>query len=203
MKKALSLLVTLIGSITLACPIYGADKATKLSVTSQPQSIQKIIDMRIFDRQGNEIGEIEDIRINPRNGQIYYVIVSKSITSSPGDDKDVAVPLEILSFLQDKVVLTVDQNKLDGAPRPEKLVSDDKFQRDLQSYYGIAYSWPRYSDDYQNTISKNRIDQVGGNIKSDINGDKIQKQESPEQMDPDASDLKNEFRKLLLIYNPW
>jgi uncharacterized protein YxeA len=41
------------------------------------------------------------------------------------------------------------------------------------------------------------------NIKSDIDGDKIQKQDSSQQMDPDASNLKNEFRKLLLIYNPW
>jgi hypothetical protein len=52
-------------------------------------------------------------------------------------------------------------------------------------------------------MDKNMTDKIRHNIKSDTDGDKIQKQDSSQQMDPDASNLKNEFRKLLLIYNPW
>jgi hypothetical protein len=140
MKKNLTLLVTIIGSVTLTYPLYAADTV---------------------DRQPRMSGE------------------------------------------QEKVVLVVDRNKLDGAPRPENLVSDDKFQRDLERYYGIAYSWQEDKDDKQNTMDKNRADKIRHNLKSDIDGDKLRKQDSLRQMDPDESNLKNEFRKLLLIFNPW
>ncbi len=103
------------------------------------QSARHIIGMVIIDQQGKDRGQIKDIRLDTGSGRIFYITVApKGISSA---EEEVAVPLEVLRFEPDRVLLIVDPNKLHGAPKQGNLASGEDFQRDLQRYYGIAPTW--------------------------------------------------------------
>jgi sporulation protein YlmC with PRC-barrel domain len=164
------------------------------------QPSQAIITMMVYDQQGKEIGEIQEIRLDTRDGKIQYVTLSQN-SSEAGNEKDIAVPLEALCFDQNKVVLAIDENKLEGAPRVGDL-SSDEFQRDLQNYYGIAPSWQEEGKK-KFCVDANRQDSIkdGINIKSDES--KMQNDRNSRLMSPESRDLVSELRKMLLLCNPW
>lgn len=176
------------------------DKKRQQDTTSHKQPSQAIVTMMVYDRQGKEIGEIQEIRLDTRDGKIQYVTLSQE-SSEVANQEDIAVPLEALCVDQNKVVLAIDENKLEGAPKVGDLDSDE-FQRDLQNYYGIAPSW---KDD---GINKSGIDvspqdsiKDGINLKSDESN--IQKESNSTVMSPESKDLASELRKMLLLCNPW
>ncbi|MGB3222062.1 MAG: hypothetical protein WBB23_04595, partial [Desulforhopalus sp.] len=109
-----------------------------------------------------------------------------------------AVPLEALCFAQNKIVLAFDENKLEGAPRVGDLNSDE-FQRDLQSYYGIAPSWQEDGNKKFDADANRQDSQEDINL----NESKMQNDGSSEFMSPESKDLAAELRKMLLLCNPW
>lgn len=167
---------------------------------SHKQPSQVIVTMMVYDQQGQEIGEIQEIRLDTRDGKIQYVTLSQN-RSKTGNEEDIAVPLEALCFDQNKVVLALDENKLEGAPRVGDLNSDE-FQRDLQSYYGIAPSWHEDENKKFGEDAK-RQDSLkdGMNIKSEKST--LQKDSDSKLMSPESKDLASELRKMLLLCNPW
>lgn len=163
------------------------------------QQSQVIVTMMVYDQQGKEIGEIQEIRLDTRNGKIQYVTLSQN-SSEAGKEEDIAVPLEALCFDQNKVVLAIDENKLEGAPKVGGLNSDE-FQRDLQNHYGIAPSW-KEDGNKKSGIDVNRQDPQGGiNLKSDESN--MQNDGNSKLMSPESKDLVSELRKMLLLCNPW
>lgn len=167
---------------------------------SHQQPSQVILTMMVYDQQGREIGEIQEIRLDTREGKIQYVTLSQ-YSSEAGSEEDIAVPLEALCFDQNKVVLAIDENKLEGAPKVGELNSDE-FQRDLQNYYGIAPSWQE-DGNKKSSIDVNRQDAIkdDNNLKS--NESNIQKESNSTLMNPESKDLVSELRKMLLLCNPW
>jgi hypothetical protein len=164
------------------------------------QPSQVIVTMTVYDKQGKEIGEIQEIRLDTRDGKIQYVTLSQE-SSEPGIEGDIAVPLEALCFDQNKLILTIDENKLEGAPRVGDLNSDE-FQRDLQNYYGIAPSWEE-DGKKKSGIDANQQDSLndGINIRSDES--KMQNDRNSKLMSPESRELVSELRKMLLLCNPW
>jgi sporulation protein YlmC with PRC-barrel domain len=108
-------------------------------------SAQELLGMKIVSPQGEDIGQIEDIKLNTQSGRIGFVNISKGGVLGVGGDK-VPVPLAALSFdTQNKqATLTVDKSKLDNAPKQANM-SDEEFNRELQSYYGISPAWEQQS----------------------------------------------------------
>src|SRR5690606_23115314 len=100
------------------------DKKQQQDTTSHKQPSQAIVNMIVYDRQGKEIGEIQEIRLDTRDGKIQYVTLSQE-GSEAADQEDIAVPLEALCVDQNKVVLAIDENKLEGAPKVGDLDSDE------------------------------------------------------------------------------
>jgi sporulation protein YlmC with PRC-barrel domain len=167
---------------------------------SQKQPSQVIVTMMVYNLQGKEIGEIQEIRLDTRDGKIQYVTLSQN-SSEAGSEEDIAVPLEALCFDQNKLVLTIDENKLEGAPRVGDLNSGE-FQRDLQNYYGIAPSWQEEGKK-KFGIDANRQDSIKDGIKLESNESKMQDDRNSNLMSPESRDLISELRKMLLLCNPW
>ena len=111
--------------------------------TTQIPSADKLEGMEVFSPNGEEIGEISEVNKDQLNGNINYVTVSKGGMLGIGDE-DVAVPLEAFRFDNDRATLTVDPSKLDSAPRQADL-TNEQFQRDLQSHYGVSPTWQQDS----------------------------------------------------------
>jgi sporulation protein YlmC with PRC-barrel domain len=230
MKNLIAFLITIIGSIALINPICAEDAIDKqvgeadrqLQVepseyedqhirardtkkdmnrdmvgqasASPDQPSRGIVRMPVFDQQGEEIGEIQEIRLDTRDGKIQYFTIS---TESA---EDIAVPLQALCFDRNKVVLAIDESKLEGAPSLKELSSDNEFQRELQNYYGIAPVWEEDPDQKLGVSGK---DPVRGNINLKLDDNKMQHEGNSEQMSPESRNLISELRKMLLICNPW
>jgi sporulation protein YlmC with PRC-barrel domain len=165
---------------------------------SHKQPSQAIV-MTVYDKQGEEIGEIREIILDTRHGKIQYVTLSQR--SETGNEEDIAVPLEALCFDQNKLVLTIDENILEGAPRVGDYNSDE-FQRDLQNYYGIAPSWQE-DGNKKFGIDANQQDSIKDGIKLKSDESKMQNDKNTNLMSPESRELISEIRKMLLLCNPW
>jgi sporulation protein YlmC with PRC-barrel domain len=180
------------------------DRATKKDMNrdmarqdsaSSYQPSQGIVKMPVFDQQGEEIGQIQEIRLDTRHGKIQYATISPE-----SGEEDIAVPLQVLCFDQSKVVLAIDESKLEGAPSPRDLSSDNEFQLELQNYYGIAPVWEEDRDQKSGVSEK---EPIKGNINLKSDDNKIQHNGNSEQMNPESRNLISELRKMLLLCNPW
>lgn len=150
MKKITVSIVTML-TMALASPLYAAgeykgtegsqkSQTQQLQSQSQSQSAEQILGMSVVGQDGENIGEIQDIKIDTRTGRINYVTVQKGGVMGIGGEEGIAVPLEAFQFTSENAQLTVDKTKLDNAPKQEDL-SDQGFQQELQSHYGVSPAW--------------------------------------------------------------
>ncbi|OGR19915.1 MAG: hypothetical protein A2X81_02675 [Desulfobacterales bacterium GWB2_56_26] len=158
MKKITVSIVTMFAALALTAPVYAAGeyKGTSGAKTesgelkagsgqqqrsmSQAQSAEEILGMSVVSRDGENIGEIQDIKLDTRTGRVNYVTVQKGGVMGIGGEEGIPVPLEAFQFTQENAKLTVDKSKLDNAPKQSGM-SDQEFQRGLQSHYGISPAW--------------------------------------------------------------
>lgn len=150
MKKITVSVVTMLTALALTVPAYAAGEKTtgqqsqqmsqQSQQMSQRQSAEEILGMSVVSRDGENLGEIQDIKIDTKNGRISYLTVQKGGVMGIGGEEGIAVPLEAFQFTQDNARLTVDKNKLDTAPKAAGM-SDQEFQRNLHSHYGVSPAW--------------------------------------------------------------
>lgn len=162
MKKITVSIVTMLSTLMLTAPLYAAGeykgssgsskteqsadmkatsgKQSQSQSMSQAESADKLIGMKVVSRDGESIGEIQDLRIDTRNGRVNYVTVQKGGVMGIGGQEGIPVPLEAFQFTNENAKLTVDKTKLDNVPKQSNM-SDQDFQRDLQSHYGISPTW--------------------------------------------------------------
>jgi len=165
MKKITVSIVTMLAALALTAPVYAAGeyKGTSGAKTesgdvkagsaqqsqsmsqrsqsgAQNQSAEEILGMSVVSRDGEKIGEIQDIKLDTRTGRVNYVTVQKGGVMGIGGEEGIPVPLEAFQFTSENAKLTVDKNKLDNAPKQSGL-SEQEFQRNLQSHYGISPTW--------------------------------------------------------------
>ena len=107
--------------------------------TTQIPSADQLDGVKVFLPSGDRIGKIREMNKGEQSGNINYVTLTKGgFLGIAGED--VAVPLKAFRFENDRAILTVDLGKLYNAPKQGNR-SDDQFQKDLQSYYGISPAW--------------------------------------------------------------
>lgn len=152
MKKRTLSLVAMMASLALTSPLYAAgnnqNTTTNTTMMNQSremhvdqfQSADKLLGMTIESKNGENIGEIQDLKIDTNTGRVNYVTVQVGGVLGIGGREGIAVPLEAFRFADDKAMLTVDQNKLNDVPKRADM-SDSEFQRDLESHYGVSPAW--------------------------------------------------------------
>lgn len=168
MKKITVSIVTMLAALALTAPVYAAGEykgttgtksesgqhSQSMSQRSQSgaqiQSAEEILGMSVVSRDGEKLGEIQDIKVDTRTGRVNYVTVQKGGVMGIGGEEGIAVPLEAFQFTNDNAKLTVDKSKLDNAPKQSGM-SDQEFQRDLQSHYGISPAWQEGQPGMQST----------------------------------------------------
>ena len=83
----------------------------------------EIVGTRIKNAEGKDIGEIDRLLIDPQSGKVSHVVVGLGGLLGVGEKK-VVVPWSDLKFgaVQDgkKAMITMDQAKLESAPRYER-----------------------------------------------------------------------------------
>jgi sporulation protein YlmC with PRC-barrel domain len=138
MKKLITTFFALIAMLALVSPLYAAE-TTFISA-------EEIEGMTVVSQTGEELGEIESVRVDPQSGEIKFVNISKGGAIGIGEE-ETAVPFEALRFdrQNERATLTVNESKLDNAPQQANM-SDDEFHRNLESHYGIGPAWEGESD---------------------------------------------------------
>ncbi len=100
----------------------------------------KIIGTDVYDMQGKEIGEVKDIVIDPKSGNINYAVVSFGGVMGVGG-KYFAVPWKSIQATEDakNYALNVDRDALKAAPGFDKEhwpdMADQSWAADVERYW--------------------------------------------------------------------
>ncbi|HKY03043.1 MAG TPA: PRC-barrel domain-containing protein [Burkholderiales bacterium] len=104
----------------------------------------KIIGTDVRNLQGDDLGDIKEIVLNPNGGSISYVIVSMGGVMGVGD-KLYAVPWKALKLdtARNEFVLNADKTRLKNAPAFEANrwpdMANDQWNSEVHRYYGQRY----------------------------------------------------------------
>lgn len=155
MKKLATTFIAAMAMLAMAGPLYAAGEGEMTTDTEQQTGAMQAISpeelngMQVVSQTGEKLGKISEVKIDEQTGQINFVHVSKGgFLGIGGEDR--AVPLEAFQFDQEnnRATLTVDQSKFDNAPQQANL-SDQDYQRELESHYGISPAYEQESDQIQ------------------------------------------------------
>jgi len=100
----------------------------------------EMLDGDVKDRQGNDVGDIEDLVVNLRNGNVHYVVLQFDRAWTP-DNKLVAMPMKALRS-EDRdgtdLVYQASKAELKSAPSFDKNdwpdLADTRFRADIDRY---------------------------------------------------------------------
>ncbi len=98
--------------------------------------------MAVVSQEGEEIGEIKNVKIDEQSGEVQFVTISKGGILGMGGD-EIAAPLGAFEFGDEQATLTVDQSKLENVPQQTAEVTNKDYQRDLETHYGVAPAWEK------------------------------------------------------------
>ena len=120
--------------------------STAKTSTRNTLSASTLIGDRVVNRQGEDLGKIEDLMIDPEQGRVGYAVLSFGGFLGMGD-KLFAVPMQALKLSrEDKwFVLDVDKERLKNAPGFDKDrwpdITDRGFGSTVYSYYNTQPYW--------------------------------------------------------------
>jgi sporulation protein YlmC with PRC-barrel domain len=104
-------------------------------------SATELMDKKVKNDQGQELGQVEDLIIT-RNGQVAYLVISKDRVMGMGGES-IPIPFRNanLNQQQDAVILSnIEKQQLENAPSISEndiyKLEDPQFQREVFSYYG-------------------------------------------------------------------
>jgi len=101
---------------------------------------------KVVNRQGEDLGEIDEIMIDVPRGRIAYAVMSSGGFLGMGE-KLFAIPWSALTLDTDNkcFVLDVDKQRLENAPGFDKdhwpSTADQEFANRVHSYYGARPYW--------------------------------------------------------------
>lgn len=106
-------------------------------------SATSIIGNDVKNHDGESLGHVKDIMMNPSTGQASYAVVSFGGFLGVGD-KYFAIPFEVLSLDREEECyrLNIEKERLEDAPGFDKDnwpdFADITFRNTITSYYGLA-----------------------------------------------------------------
>ncbi|MDA3786541.1 MAG: PRC-barrel domain-containing protein [Deltaproteobacteria bacterium] len=157
MKNTTISLIAVMASLSLICSAFaageksadesaGAQQNYQLS-QSQIPSADELKGLKVINQNGEEIGQIEEVSTDSQTGQINIVTLSRGGVLGMGEEQ-IAAPVEAFRFdmEQKQAQLTVDQSKLDSAPKQANM-DNKSFERKLESHYGVSPAWEDQQQD--------------------------------------------------------
>jgi len=160
MKKSITTAFALVAMMAIASPLYATEKdygmdSDKTDTTgSQNISANEIEGMSLVSQSGMEIGEINSVKTDQSSGKVTFVTITKGGVLGIGGE-DVAIPFEALRLdkQNEQAILAVSESMLDNAPQQADM-SDNEFQKNLESHYGLAPAWDGKSDQMKTDSTK-------------------------------------------------
>lgn len=143
----------------VAMPILCSLLLVSVAFAQQTQSTMSrastMIGADVENNQGEDLGDIDDIVIDPQTGQVAYAVVSFGGFLGLGE-KHYAVPFAALTHVasgqrigtRERYLLNIDQERLRNAPAFERNVwpnmADRTWGEQLHAYYGVTPYWTAY-----------------------------------------------------------
>ena len=116
--------------------------------TNLPRA-SKVIGADVENAQGEDLGKIEDVVLDPQEGRVAYAVLSFGGFLGLGE-KYFALPWSALTAKageDDTLILNVDKEKLQNAPGFNRNswpdMADRTWGQEIHSYYGVAPYWER------------------------------------------------------------
>jgi sporulation protein YlmC with PRC-barrel domain len=135
----LALLSFVFASVSFAAQTVA--KGTNLPRTS------KLVGADVENMQGEDLGQIEDVVLDPQDGRVAYAVLSFGGFLGLGE-KYFAIPWSALTAKagdDNTLVLNVDKEKLKNAPGFDKNswpnMADRTWGKEIHTYYGVAPYW--------------------------------------------------------------
>ncbi len=128
---------------------FGKDDAWAYVGKGQPTFawFSQIDGALLTDKNGKEIGKVQDLILAPQNGCIAYAVID---TTKEAGDKDIALPFSSMQFAYDKndmlaATTNVDMTRFVAAPEYDgkdwKRMSSNAWMTEISTYYACDPFW--------------------------------------------------------------
>ena len=103
----------------------------------------KVEGTKVYNRQGEHLGEVYNFMVNKRSGQVEYAVMSFGGFLGMGESYH-PLPWKVLTYdtRQGGYVVDLDKSKLEGAPSyraGEEPTYDRAFGERVYGYYGVPF----------------------------------------------------------------
>lgn len=116
---------------------------TDLTVANPAEDIRG---RKVVDKEGNEIGEVDDLFIDDREAKVRFLQIASGGFLGIGETKFL-VPVDAIAKISDEVVhINQERERVAGAPRYDPDLIDERYINEVYGYYGYAPYWmPGYT----------------------------------------------------------
>jgi uncharacterized protein YrrD len=130
----------------MAQAIPRSQETLKKGETVNLIAASKVNGTKLFNRQGERAGEVEDVMIDEISGHVAYAVAAFGVFLGLGESRR-AIPWSVLHYDtgRDVYVADVDDSVLKDAPN--EIPSNDTYHRDLDwnsrvySHFGVPPYW--------------------------------------------------------------
>jgi sporulation protein YlmC with PRC-barrel domain len=116
------------------------------SFTNSPVKASSIIGTDVINPEGEGLGDIKEVVIDPRTGKVAYAVVSFGGFLGVGE-KLFAIPFSAFTFNEEDngYILDVSKERLKTAPGFDEnnwpTMADEKWNRDIYKFYERSPYW--------------------------------------------------------------
>jgi len=113
---------------------------------NSPVKASSIIGTDVVNPEGDNLGDVKEVVIDPRTGKVAYAVVSFGGFLSMGE-KLFAIPFSAFEYdvTENEYVLDISKERLEAAPGFDAdhwpSMSDEKWNRDVYKYYQRSPYW--------------------------------------------------------------
>lgn len=117
-------------------------KDTELTV----EPAEDIRGHNVYDREGEEIGHVDDLLVDDREGKVRFLQIAAGGFLGLGERKFM-VPVDAVTRVQDgEVRIDQTRERVVGTPEYDPEVVEERYWDDLYGYYGYTPFWaPGYT----------------------------------------------------------
>lgn len=114
--------------------------------SNSPVKASSMIGTDVVNPQGDNLGDVKEVVIDPRTGRVAYAVVSFGGFLGMGE-KLFAIPFSACAYnaVKNECVLDVSKERLKAAPGFDAdhwpSISDEKWNRDVYKYYQRSPYW--------------------------------------------------------------
>jgi hypothetical protein len=117
------------------------DRRVAIDETTRLISSDKVAGTRVYNPRGERLGTIRNVMIDKRSGRVDYAVMSFGGFLGMGERYH-PLPWDVLRYDErhDGYVVNLDERQLERGPSfRDEPRWDDRYNRDLQNYYGVGY----------------------------------------------------------------